>query len=126
MLGISFCNNIIKWFLGFLNIGKIRYFKDLIRNICLNCCISKMWFLICLVIFFFKLVKYCFKYWVSKYVFVLFLDNIIFVFNKILIILKLIFKEEVWWVFKFRWFYIEGILYNLWKKKLYFYFYFYL
>lgn len=85
MLGISFRNNMIKRFLGSPNIGKIRHFKDLTRNICLNCCISKMWSLICLAIFLFKPVKYCFKYWVSKYVSVLFLDNIIFAPNKILI-----------------------------------------
>lgn len=125
MLGISFRNNIIKRSLGFPNIGKIRHFKDLTRNICLNCCISKMWSLICLAIFLFKPVKYCFKYWVSKYVSVLFLDNIIFAPNKILTISKPILKEEAWWVFKFRWLHIEGTLHNLWKKKLYSHFYLY-
>lgn len=120
MLGISFRNNMIKRCLGSPNIGKIRHFKDLTRNICLNCCISKMWSLICLAIFLFKPVKYCFKYWVSKYVSVLFLDNIIFAPNKILTISKPILKEEAWWVFKFRLLHIEGTLHNLWKKKVVF------
>lgn len=120
MLGISFRNNMIKRFLGSPNIGKIRHFKDLTRNICLNCCISKMWSLICLAIFLFKPVKYCFKYWVSKYVSVLFLDNIIFAPNKILTISNPILKEEAWWVFKFRLLHIEGTLHNLWKKKVVF------